>query len=70
MTGGKVTYTRVKSLLAPDGEVDATLGKNITPNQPDVEVLALALKRVPCTRDAFEKSKAPDKDWVCLQFFD
>ena len=68
MSNGKVTYTRVKSLLAPDGEADVPLGKNITQNQPDVEVLALALKRVPCTRDAFEKSKAPDKDWVCLQF--
>lgn len=65
----KVTFTRVKSLLAPDGEVDAGLGKNISNNQPDVEVLALALKRVPCTRESFEKNKAADKDWICLQFY-
>lgn len=69
MAGAKVTFTRVKSLLSPDGEQDVGIGKNISHSQPDVEVLALALKRVPCTREAFEKSKAIDKDWICLQFY-
>lgn len=64
----KVSFNKVRGLLAPDNEADAALGKNISSNQPDVEVLAVALKRVPCSREAFEKMKFPDKDWVHLQF--
>ena len=64
----KVSFNKVRGLLAPDNEMDAALGKNINSNQPDVEVLAMALKRVPCSREAFEEMKTADKDWVHLQF--
>lgn len=63
-----ISFARVRTLLAPESDASDDLGRNILPNQPDVEVLAISLKRIPCTRDAYEKAKAPDKDWVHLQF--
>lgn len=63
-----ISFNRVRSMLAPENEAQESLGRNIVPNQPDVEVLAVSLKKIPCTREAYERSKAPDKDWVHLQF--
>ena len=63
-----ISFARVRTLLAPESDAPEGLGRNILPNQPDVEVLAISLKKIPCTRDAYEKTKAPDKDWVHLQF--
>jgi len=59
---------KLKALLAPETAPAARLGRNIAANQPDVEVLALALRRVPCTREAFDAAKPADKDWVFAQF--
>lgn len=42
------------------------LGTNITSNQADVEVLAILLKDLPCTKSGFENSRG-DKDWVLMQ---
>ena len=64
----KVTFNRVRTMLTPGNDIDTALGKNICVNQPDVEVLALVLKRVPCTQEGFELAKSPEKDWVHLQF--
>lgn len=62
------SFSKVRALLAPDNDVDARLGKNTAQNQPDVEVLAIALKRIPCTQEAYGHMKLPEKDWVHLQF--
>jgi hypothetical protein len=59
---------KLKALLAPEAAPAAKLGRNIAANQPDVEVLALALRRVPCTREAFDAAKPAEKDWVFVQF--
>lgn len=68
MTAPKVTFNKIRTLLTPESEASGALGRHICHNQPDVEVLAMALKRVPCTKEAFDRMKMGEKDWVHLQF--
>ena len=42
------------------------VGKNISPNQPDVEVLAMLLRDFPVTKSAFNAARG-DREWVMLQ---
>ena len=42
------------------------VGKNISPNQPDVEVLAILLRDFPVTKSAFNAARG-DREWVMLQ---
>lgn len=47
--------------------VTAYLGKNIAVNQPDVEVLAVALREVPGNEERFNELRGP-RPWINLQF--